>query len=141
MSLLEFTTFEDEDWEPPVYDRTVKERVLFQVDGDEVFVLSVEAEDGSACVGMVSHEQDYGCLDYMLEQYLRDNPLRGYYVAEGCEMSYHTDYWGEHDADLYLDDLRPATIPEIEEAGELAFISTVFRQAWLALLDLWGVPL
>jgi hypothetical protein len=103
----------------PTYDPSVKEDILFQIDRDEnsvmPFILSVTGSEKE--MGLVSHEYDYGCLDYMIGEML-DTALNGYYVAtEGTMTYYRGDGW-EIDDDAVLDvtEIRPARWHEIREA-------------------------
>jgi hypothetical protein len=101
------------------YDPDVKEDILFQIDRDEnsvmPYILSVTGSEKE--MGLVSHEYDYGCLDYMVGEML-DTALNGYYVAtEGTMTYYRGDGW-EIDDDAVLDvtEIRPARWHEIREA-------------------------
>jgi hypothetical protein len=132
----------EEGFEEPEYHRDLEEDVLFQIDGDDVYILGIWASDGSDRHGWVSMDSNHdGPIDYMIWQNLT-NKRPGYYVAERCTLDYSSDYYGEVDADLYFDQLRPARIYEIREAEDWRLSWKQFpNQLYLHLLHLWGSPI
>lgn len=141
---------DEEDYQPPEYHSTLSENVLFEIEDSSViypalWVHQVWATDGSDDSGLVSCEQDHGCLDYLIKETMINNPRKGYYVIENAGVDYIRGDWGfTYDTiKFYYDVLRPARIYEIIEAGESYKVAwkVLPRQLWLHFLYLWGYEL
>lgn len=121
------------------YRKGITERILYLVDGSLYpYVLLIEDVTGSNHSGMVSHEQDYGSLDYFIDSQMFDQSF-GYFVIDEAEMDYSYDsYTGEGDAEMYAGYPRPARMYEIREVESFTVTCKAFpRQLYLHFLYLW----
>lgn len=117
MSVSNFgTPMELCDAEPARYDWSVKETVIFTVEGGSVSYASVSGGDEG--LGMASYcANEGGCLDYMIDDALEKPFSDGVYVAINCTGSYYTgDGWTtDDDMDLEWEAIRLATDDEAKE--------------------------
>lgn len=134
----------DQEWEPD-YSQAKEENLIVQFeDGDQIYIHGIWDADGGDGMGLVQHEHDHGCLDYMIGQTLRSDLPDGYFIIERATMTYYRgDGWTtDNDADLDYENIRPATIPEIMmvESKKTAW-KQLSNQLKLHLKFLWGYQL
>lgn len=93
----------------------VPEDVIYEICDNHVEVHDITSTNPAEnhLLGTVSADNDAGCLDYMIKELHRDHPLDGFYVMETAEVHYDQDYWGEWDAELECEAIRPALLSEI----------------------------
>lgn len=141
---MEFLTFDyDDDFEDPEYTSGVEETIIFQYEDEGEYrmpyIISIESESGE--LGMCSHENDHGCLDYHIHNVLSAE-REGYYVATGCEIDYSYDpFTGEGDSDFYYESIRPCVLSEIQALGQKITWRIFFQQLKLHWLYSHGYEL
>ena len=131
----DFVILED-DYPEPEYLSNFPEKITFQVEDGYIWIMSVQAQDGSDSQGTTSCEQDHGCLDYIIERRMIDPPRDGYYVMENATVTYYRgDGWTtDDDAELDGDPIRPARFYEIREHEPL---KTSLLSLWTQLKLQW----
>ena len=133
---MEFEEFFDDSMPDPEYQSGIPENIIYQIEDGEVYIHGIfptKATDSGKC-GLVSCENDNGCLDYLISEthigHYLNLPSPGYYVMENCEINYSQDYWGEYDCDMYIANLRPALLFEIPDPLSLRLVWNQLKLAW-----------
>lgn len=111
MSTIEGTPADDE----PTFPRGPSNVLLVLTQGDSRLWPGLEVEELLYTEGDADIENDAGMLEDALSECVAGGIQKpGRYLIEGFEVSYHTDYWSETDADYAIKGWREAT--ETDEA-------------------------